>query len=101
MGKMNFVNERIKALKKITYSPKGVCSRQMLVEIDDNNIVTKVQVVGGCSGNSQGVSRLVEGMDANDAIRKMQGIKCGFKSTSCPNELSKAIEECLGQPENK
>ena len=82
-------------MKKITYSPKGVCSRQMIVEIDDNSIITKVQIIGGCAGNTQGVSRLVEGMNAQDAIKKMEGIRCGFKSTSCPNELAKAIAECL------
>ncbi len=82
-------------MKKITYSPKGVCSRQMDVEIDDNNVITKVRIVGGCAGNTQGVSRLIEGMDAKAAIEKISGIKCGFKSTSCPNELAKAIVECL------
>lgn len=84
-------------MKRITYSPKGVCSKQMNVEIDDNGIITKVQIMGGCAGNTQGVSRLVEGMNAKEAITKMRGIKCGFKSTSCPNELAKAIEECLAE----
>ena len=84
-------------MKKITYSPKGVCSRQMNVEIDDNGIITKVQIIGGCAGNTQGVSRLVEGMNAAEAVKKIEGIRCGFKSTSCPNELAKAIMECLGE----
>ena len=84
-------------MKKITYSPSGVCSKQINVEIDDDGIITKVQIIGGCAGNTQGVSRLVEGMKATDAVSKIQGIKCGFKSTSCPNELSKAILECLGE----
>lgn len=82
-------------MKTVTYSPKGVCSREMKVEIDDNGIITKVQIIGGCAGNTQGVSRLVEGMDAKTAAEKIQGIRCGFKSTSCPNELAKAILECL------
>lgn len=82
-------------MKRITYSPKGVCSRQMDIEIDDNGIITKAQIIGGCAGNTQGVSRLIEGMSAKDAIAKIRGIKCGFKPTSCPNELSKAIEKCL------
>ncbi len=82
-------------MKQISYRPSGVCSKQMDVEIDDNGIVTKVKIVGGCHGNSQGVSRLVEGMKAEEAIAKMSGIKCGFKSTSCPNELAKAIAECI------
>lgn len=84
-------------MKKITYSPSGVCSKQINVEINDDGIITKVQIVGGCAGNTQGVSRLVEGMNAKEAVAKIQGIKCGFKSTSCPNELSKAIVECLGE----
>ncbi|MBR3993927.1 MAG: TIGR03905 family TSCPD domain-containing protein [Clostridia bacterium] len=81
----------------MTYSPSGVCSKQINVEINDDGIITKVQIVGGCAGNTQGVSRLVEGMNAKEAVAKIQGIKCGFKSTSCPNELSKAIVECLGE----
>ncbi len=84
-------------MKKISYKPSGVCSREMNIEIDDNGIITKVQIVGGCAGNTQGVSRLIEGMDAETAIEKIKGIKCGFKATSCPNELSKAITQCLEQ----
>lgn len=94
----NYFHDLMKGIvkmKKITYSPKGVCSRQMNVEIDDNGIITKVQIIGGCAGNTQGVSRLIEGMDAKTAIEKISGIRCGFKSTSCPNELAKAIAECL------
>ncbi len=82
-------------MKKISYNPSGVCSRQMNIEIDDKGIIRKVQIVGGCAGNTQGVSRLVEGMDAKEAAERIRGIKCGFKSTSCPNELSKAILKCI------
>ena len=82
-------------MKKITYNPKGVCSKQMEVEIDDNGKIEKVKIIGGCAGNTQGISRLVEGMDAREAIEKIKGIRCGFKASSCPNELSKAILECL------
>ena len=64
-------------MKKITYSPKGVCSRQMNVEIDDNGIITKVQIIGGCAGNTQGVSRLIEGMNAAEAVKAYEGT--GFK----------------------
>lgn len=84
-------------MKKITYRPSGVCSREMTIEIDDKGVITKVQIVGGCAGNTQGVSRLVEGMNAKEAAEKIKGIKCGFKATSCPNELSKAILQCLEQ----
>ena len=79
-----------------TYVPKGVCSRKMTVELD-GEIIKSVKVEGGCNGNLQGISHLVEGMNARDAIAKMRGIRCGFKSTSCPDQLSLALEEALKQ----
>ena len=79
-----------------TYMPKGVCSRKMTVELD-GEIIKNVKVEGGCNGNLQGISHLVEGMNARDAIAKMRGIRCGFKSTSCPDQLSLALEEALKQ----
>ncbi len=77
-----------------TYFPSGVCSRQMDVELD-NGIVKKVRITGGCNGNLQGISRLVEGMRAEDAIERMRGIRCGMRPTSCPDQLSKAIEQAV------
>lgn len=79
-----------------TYRPKGTCSQQMVVELD-GNIIKDVKILGGCSGNLQGISNLVKGMDAHEAIERMRGIKCGFKSTSCPDQLSVALEEALKQ----
>ena len=79
-----------------TYMPKGVCSRKMTVELD-GEIIKSVKVEGGCNGNLQGISSLVMGMNARDAIAKMRGIRCGFKSTSCPDQLSLALEEALQQ----
>ena len=76
---------------KIKYRPKGVCSRLMEVEIEDDKI-TKVEVTGGCSGNLQGISRLVVGMDVREAISKLEGIRCGSKPTSCPDQLAKALK---------
>ena len=76
----------------IEYTPKGVCSRKMIISIE-NNIVRSVQIEGGCSGNLQGISRLVEGMQADEAIRKLEGIRCGWKDTSCPDQLSKALKQ--------
>ena len=73
-----------------TYYPQGTCSKVMNVEIE-NGIVKELEVIGGCSGNLQGISRLVEGMPAEDAIARLQGIRCGMKSTSCPDQLSKAL----------
>ena len=77
-----------------TYIPRGVCSRMILVEIEDD-IITNCQFMGGCSGNTQGIAKLVVGMDANDAIEKLKGIDCGGKGTSCPDQLATALEEAL------
>ncbi len=77
-----------------TYVPQGVCSREMRVEVQ-NGIVTSVQIDGGCSGNIQALCRLVEGMAANDAIRKISGIRCGFKNTSCPDQLAIALKKAM------
>lgn len=73
------------------YQPKGVCSTSIDIEVD-NGIIKSVTFTGGCSGNLQGISKLVEGMNAQDAIARLKGIRCGFKSTSCPDQLAKALE---------
>lgn len=74
------------------YKTKGVCSQAINLEID-NNIIKSVEFIGGCSGNTQGVARLVEGMDVDEAIKRIEGIKCGPRSTSCPDQLAKALRE--------
>ena len=79
-----------------TYRPKGVCSQLMEVEVEDGK-VRRVEVVGGCNGNLQGISRLVEGMDVEEAISRMEGIRCGYKPTSCPDQLAKALRACISQ----
>ena len=76
------------------YKTKGTCSTQIDIEVD-GDIIKSVKFTGGCNGNLQGVSRLVEGMKAEDAIDKLRGIKCGFKPTSCPDQLSYAIEQAM------
>lgn len=78
------------------YIPKGVCSQAIDIELD-GNIIKRVQFTGGCHGNLQGIARLVEGMKAEDAIAKIRGIRCGFKSTSCPDQLANALEAALKQ----
>ena len=78
----------------MTYKTKGVCSREINFEVEDNK-VKNVQFVGGCSGNTQGVAKLIEGMDAKEAISRLEGIRCGFRPTSCPDQLSKALKEAL------
>lgn len=77
---------------KITYKPRGVCSRLMEIEIEDGKIAS-VQVTGGCDGNLKGISRLLVGMEVDEAIRRLEGIRCGFKSTSCPDQLSIALRQ--------
>ena len=76
---------------KFEYKTKGVCSQKMIFEIEDDAI-HNLQVVGGCNGNGQGLSALVEGMKINDVINRTRGIACGFKSTSCPEQLASALE---------
>ena len=76
------------------YKTSGTCSREILFEIIDGK-VHNVRFIGGCSGNTQGVSKLVEGMDPKELINRLKGIKCGFKETSCPDQLAKAVEEAL------
>ena len=80
--------------KRIEYKTSGTCSRMVIVEVDDG-IVTDCSFVGGCAGNTVGVATLVKGMRAEDAIAKIKGIRCGFKPTSCPDQLAKALEEAL------
>ncbi len=75
----------------INYQPKGVCSRQMLIDVEDG-IVKSVQVIGGCNGNLQGISRLVEGMPVEEVISRLDGIHCGGKGTSCPDQLAQALK---------
>ena len=79
-----------------TFTPRGVCSRRMTVELEDG-IIKDVRIEGGCSGNLQGISALVKGMDAQEAIRRLKGIHCGFKPTSCPDQLAQGLEEILKQ----
>ena len=76
----------------IEYIPKGVCSRKMTVEAD-KGVIQKVSIEGGCSGNLQGISRLVEGMPVEQAISRLSGIRCGWKNTSSPDQLSKALQQ--------
>ncbi len=85
-----------------TYKNSGVCSRETIVDIDeDTHIINDVRIVGGCSGNTQGVSALLKGMKAEDAINKMAGIKCGMRPTSCPDQAAKALEAALNELKEK
>lgn len=81
---------------KYIYVTKGVCSRQIEIEMDDKtHIISNVNFVGGCAGNTAGISKLVRGMRAEDVINTLKGTPCGYKITSCPDQLSHALEEML------
>ncbi len=79
------------------FRPRGVCSQEMLVEVDEQGVVQSMQVYGGCSGNLQGISALVKGMPVQEVVQRLKGIRCGFKDTSCPDQLARNLERALGQ----
>ena len=79
---------------EFTFRPRGVCSQMMDIEVEDNKLVS-LKVMGGCSGNLQGISRLVEGMDIDEVINRLSGLRCGFKSTSCPDQISIALQQII------
>ena len=74
-----------------TYIPHGVCSRQMNVELDENGVITNCEIIGGCAGNTTGICELVKGMNAEEAIKRIKGIDCRGRGTSCPDQLAKAL----------
>ena len=80
-----------------TFRPQGVCSQEMRVDVDEQGVIRKLEVAGGCSGNLQGIASLVQGMPAQEAIRRLKGIHCGFKSTSCPDQFALGLEKALGE----
>jgi uncharacterized protein (TIGR03905 family) len=77
------------------YKTKGTCSQRILFDVEEGK-VKNVQFLGGCNGNLKGIAALVEGMDVNDVISRVEGIKCGMKSTSCPDQLAQALKEVKG-----
>ena len=78
-------------MESLKYIPNGVCSRQYDIDYENNKIVS-IRVVGGCNGNLAGLSSLLKGMDIDEAISRLEGIKCGFKPTSCPDQIAKALK---------
>ena len=78
---------------KLNYRPKGVCSQLMQIEVEDGKLV-HLNVIGGCNGNLKGIAKLTEGMDIDDVINKLEGIRCGMKKTSCPDQLAQALKLC-------
>ena len=79
------------------YKPNGVCSTEMIFDIDENNVVKELKVIGGCNGNLKGISSLVKGMKLDDIISKLSGIKCGYKNTSCPDQIAEALKGYMGR----
>ena len=79
-------------MKHFTYKPEGVCSIKMDFDIDDDNKIHNLMVTGGCNGNLKGIASLIEGEDKDKIIKRLKGIKCGFRDTSCPDQLAKALE---------
>ena len=77
------------------FRPRGVCSQEMQVDVDDQGIIQELRVLGGCSGNLQGIASLVKGMPARAAIERLKGIRCGFKDTSCPDQFARNLEAAL------
>ncbi|MBQ3537204.1 MAG: TIGR03905 family TSCPD domain-containing protein [Clostridia bacterium] len=82
---------------KYTYKTKGTCAAAIEIDLNEDNIIEDVRFIGGCKGNTQGISALVKGMKAEDVINRVAGIKCGFKPTSCPDQLSLALKAMLGE----
>ena len=78
-------------MKHIEYKTQGTCSRMVNIDVEDG-VIVDCSFVGGCAGNTKGVAALVKGMKVEDAIERLKGIKCGFKNTSCPDQLAKALE---------
>ena len=75
------------------YNPNGVCSTEMIFDINENNIEKDLKVIGGCNGNLKGISSLIKGMKLDDIIVKLSDIKCGYKDTSCPDQIAKALKK--------
>ena len=79
------------------YRTKGVCSKEMHIELNDDHTIESIEVVGGCNGNLKGISRLLKGMKAEDAIERMEGTTCGPRPTSCPDQIAKNLKKALAE----
>ncbi|HBR31367.1 MAG: TIGR03905 family TSCPD domain-containing protein [Eubacteriales bacterium] len=86
---------------KRTYILSGVCSHSVHFEIDENRIVSGISFTGGCNGNLKAVSALCDGMEASEIISRLKGIRCGFKSTSCPDQFSRILQEVLDEGKDR
>lgn len=82
-------------MKTLTYETHGTCAKFINIAIDDNGLVADVEFIGGCNGNTTGISQLVRGMKAEDVAKRLEGIRCGFKNTSCPDQLARALRQVV------
>ncbi len=83
-------------MKHYEYTPSGVCSRQMIFEINDDNTIDSMQVIGGCNGNLKGICSLCKGQKIDEVISRLEGIHCGMKPTSCPDQIARALKAYQG-----
>ena len=83
-------------MKHIEYKTKGTCSRGIVVDVEDG-VILECKFIGGCAGNTQGVAALVKGMKVEEAIERLSGIRCGMRSTSCPDQLARALKEAIAE----
>lgn len=80
---------------EFTYKNQGTCSRQTIVNLNEDKTIESIAIIGGCDGNLKGITALLKGLNAEDAIKRLEGIKCGFKNTSCPDQVAKALRAAL------
>lgn len=84
-------------MKTLTYQTQGTCSKLINVAIDDDGLVSDVQFIGGCAGNTTGIAQLVRGMRPEDVIKRLEGVRCGYKPTSCPDQLTQALRKLMSE----
>lgn len=84
-------------MKEYVYQTVGTCSQEIIVRVEDDETVVGVEFIGGCSGNTQGIASLVKGMKAEEVISRLAGIRCGYKNTSCPDQLACALKQIIAK----
>ena len=84
-------------MRTIEFEPKGICARHITIVLDDQDRVQDLSFVGGCDGNHKGLTALVRGMNAQEAMDRLSGIKCGFKQSSCPDQVAVALRQAFGK----
>ena len=80
-------------MKTVNYKTQGTCSREINVTVNDDNKIESIEIIGGCNGNLKGISSILIGMDKDEVIKKFSGITCGYKPTSCPDQIAKALSQ--------